>query len=388
MKARLAKARLASALILAVLTGCIPAPPLRPPARPAPARAAPEAHALIDAALPTRIRDRNGWADDLHRVFSALSIAPTGEHICAVIAVAEQESGMSVNPVIPGLPRIAWQEIDKDAAHAGIPRSVVHGVLKLKSPNGLTYAERIDMARTEEQLSHIYEDFTGSIPLGRTLFASWNPIHTRGPMQVNVEFARKFETVRHYPFPRKGSLDDELFTRRGSLYFGTAHLLAYSAPYDSYLYRFADYNAGQFASRNAAFQIALSAAARVPVVADGALVAPNAPSSQPSDTERVARKIAGPLRLDRAQIHAALPQDRDAAFQDTDLYRRVFALAARARGHSLPKAVVPRITLQGPKLHRHLTTSWYAHRVQGRFEQCLAQVHEEYSSSFGARQDP
>ena len=358
---------LTSAIVLTFLAGCIPVTP------PKPVIAGPDqAHAVIDAALPLTVADRNGWVEDLYSVFGALGIAPTHEHICAVIAVAEQESGLRVDPVIPGLGQIAWREIDQRAAHAGLPSAVVHEVLKLKSPNGVSYTKRIDAARTEKQLSDIFEDFTGSVPLGRTLFAGWNPIRTRGPMQVNVAFARKFSAVRPYPYPLEGSLDDELFTRRGSLYFGTAHLLAYSAPYDRYLYRFADYNAGQFSSRNAAFQQALSAAAGVAVVSDGALLVPNAPVSQPSDTELVARKLAGQLGLDTAQIHAGLAQDREASFQGTELYRRVFELAAQTRGRSLPKASVPHIDLQGPKLHTHLTTEWYAQRVQGRFERCLA----------------
>ena len=369
MIARAAAWLLTGSAILAFLAGCIPARPQRPSGQ-----SVAQAQVTIEAALPVTVRDRKGWADDLSSVFNALDIAPTHEHLCAVIAVAEQESGMSVEPVIPGLRRIAWRAIDQHAAHADIPNSVVHEVLKLKSPNGATYEARIDAARTEKDLSDIFEDFTGSIPLGRTLFASWNPIRTRGPMQVNVAFAHQFEAVKAYPYPLTVSLDDELFTRRGSLYFGTAHLLAYSAPYDRYLYRFADYNAGQFSSRNAAFQVALSVATGAALVPDGALVVPNAPISQPGDTERVARKLAKRLRLDSDQIHAALAHDRDASFQDTELYRRVFELAARTRGQSLPKATLPQIDLQGPKLHSHLTTSWYAQRVQGRFERCLARV--------------
>lgn len=358
---------LTGVILLAFLSGCMPARPQRP------AELALDAHARIEAALPINLPDRNGWAQDLYGVFRALDIAPTTEHICAVVAVAQQESGMSVDPIVPGLARIAWRQIDQRAAQLGIPKALVHGVLELKSPNGLTYEKRIDAARTEQDLSRIYEDFTGSIPLGRRLFASWNPIHTRGPLQVSVDFARKYDAVRPYPYPLTVSLEDVLFTRRGSLYFGTAHLLAYSAPYDSYLYRFADYNAGQFASRNAAFQLALSRASGVAVVPDGGLVVPGAPIGRPSRTELAADNLAHQLRLDRGQIHAALEQDRDAAFQDTALYRGVFELAARAGGQNLPRASVPRISLQGPKLRSHLTTAWYAQRVQGRFERCLAQ---------------
>jgi Protein of unknown function (DUF1615) len=49
----------------------------------------------------------------------------------------------------------------------------------------------------------------------------------------------------------------------------------------------------------------------------------------------------------------------------------VFALAERVTRRALPRAIVPTIALHGPKIRRQLTTSWYAHRVNNRFEQCL-----------------
>jgi hypothetical protein len=320
--------------------------------------------------LPDKIADRPGWVADIERAFSELKINPSRENVCAVIAVTQQESGFRVDPVIPRLGAIARAEIDKRASRADVPLTVVHGVLELKSSNGQSYGDRIDRARTEKDLSDVFEDFVGSVPLGRTLLSGWNPIRTRGPMQVNVAFAEQFSAAKAYPYPVKESIDDEVFTRRGSLYFGAAHLLDYQAPYDRYLYRFADFNAGQFASRNAAFQNALSRASAIPVVADGALLAHDG-TPKPGSTELAARSLGNRLGLGEAAIHAALEQGRTAEFERTALYRAVFDLADKAHGSPLPRASLPRIKLQGPKISRDLTTEWYARRVEGRFNNCL-----------------
>ena len=327
---------------------------------------------LIDQSLPAGVPDRAGWVADIHAGFAALAIDPSLEHVCAVLAVTGQESGFRVDPVVPQLGSIAWREIDHRAEHAGIPRMVVHGVLQLRSPDGRSYSDRIDAARTEKELSDIFEDFTGSIPLGRTLFASWNPIRTRGPMQVNVAFAEKFAATRPYPYPLRISIADEVFTRRGSIYFGIAHLLDYSAPYDRYLYRFADFNAGQFASRNAAFQNAVSTASGITLLPDGALLPHDGDADSPGSTELAVRSLAERMNMSESSIHAALEQGRSEDFEKTLLYRRVFALAEQSLGRALPRAVVPRINLQGPKITRRLTTEWYAHRVEQRFNRCLS----------------
>lgn len=326
---------------------------------------------LIERSLPDGVTDREGWTADLYAGFAILGIEPGRQNVCAVIAVIEQESGFRVDPVIPGLPAIAWKEIDERAARAGIPRLVLHGVLQLTSPTGRSYSARIDGARTEKELSDIYEDFIGSVPLGRTLFADHNPIRTRGPMQVNVVFAEQFAAARPYPYPVKTTIADEVFTRHGGIYFGIAHLLAYPAGSDNYIYRFADFNAGQYASRNAAFQQAITIASGIPLTADGALLPHDGDGS--GATEAALRALGPRLSLSDSSIHAALVQAKTQNFERTPVYLRVFARAEQAAHRSLARAAIPRIELHGPKITRKLTTEWYAQRVNGRFEGCLRQ---------------
>jgi hypothetical protein len=353
--------------ILLLLAGCAGKKP-----EPTPPLNTADAKALIEQSLPRYASDKAGWTADMYSAFTVLTVTPTRENICAVVAVIEQESGFHVDPVIPGLGAIARKEIDSRASRAHVPLVLVNGVLQLKSSDGRTYGERIDAARTEKDLSDAYEDFIGAVPLGQTLFADRNPIRTRGPMQVNVAFAEQFSAAAPYPYPLGSSIADELFTRRGSVYFGIAHLLDYRAPYDQFLYRFADFNAGQYASRNAAFQNALSMASGIPLTADGALLPHDSDVNSPGATELALRTLAARLKMSTGAIHSALLDGRTKGFEATPLYQRVFAMADQRSGFKQPRAVVPRIKLAGPKIKRSLTTDWYAHRVDDRFKRCLA----------------
>ena len=352
-------------LLIAWLAGCAN----RPPAAVVPDAAT--AREWLDQSLPPHLSDRSGWAADIYAAFAAQALPPSRENLCAVVAVIAQESGFQVNPIIPGLPAIAWREIDRRAADAGVPRVLVDGALDLHSSSGRSYRERINAAKTEKDLSDIFEDFTSLVPMGKTLFADRNPIRTRGPMQVNVAFVAQYAAAKPYPYPIITTLADEAFTRRGSVYFGVGHLLAYDAPYAGrYEFRFADYNAGQYASRNAAFQSALSGLSGVALTPDGALLPRDADASHPGSTEIAARAIAARLDMTDTAIHRALLQGKARDFEGTLLYTQVFALAERSAHRPLPRALIPRIKLEGPKITRPLTTAWYAARVDARFEHC------------------
>jgi hypothetical protein len=193
---------------------------------------------------------------------------------------------------------------------------------------------------------------------------------------VSIAFAEAHAGAKTYPYPVNGSIRHEVFTRRGGLYFGIAHLLDYHAPYDSPVYRFADFNAGRYASRNAAFQLAVTAASGIPLVLDGDLLRyeKGRPVEEPGSTELAVRALAKRLDMTNAQIRRDLELGRTQDFERSRLYARLFALAEKASGKPLPRAAMPNIRLKSPKITRKLTTDWFANRVAGRYRSCLARA--------------
>lgn len=349
-------------LLPLLLTACATQGPPRPE------HDAVQVRAEIARRIPADI-DRAAWAADIQVALDAQRIEPSSENICAVLAVVEQESGYRADPVVPGLAKIARGEIDRRAASKHIPKLLVDAALAVKSSDGRSYAQRLQAATTERQLSDLYQDMIGRVPLGRRLFADMNPVQTGGPMQVSIAFAESH--AADYPYPIEGSIRDETFSRRGGLYFGIAHLLGYRTPYTRKLHRFADYNAGWYASRNAAFQNAVSLASGHALALDGDLLQPGARLDNPGQTERAVRTLSPRLGLDDRAIRKALERGTRLDFDDTDLYAKVFALAEARERKPLPRAMVPGIKLESPKITRDLTTAWFATRVNERYQHCM-----------------
>ncbi|WP_303746590.1 DUF1615 domain-containing protein [Stenotrophomonas pigmentata] len=350
-------------VVLAALAACSSAPPKS--AGPA----VDVVRADIARRIPAKTADRTAWAADIQAALAAQQLPANPENICATLAVIEQESGYRANPEVPNLPRIARGEIDRRAAAMHIPKLLVDAGLKVKGNDGRSYGEQLARVRSERDLSELYEEIIGRAPMGRRLFAGKNPVQTGGAMQVSIPFAEA--NAQRYPYPVARSIRDEVFTRRGGVYFGIAHLLDYQTPYTRKVHRFADYNAGRYASRNAAFQSAVSSLTGEPLALDGDLLVPDAPLDEPGQTERAVRSLAPQLGMDEREIRLALSQSDRLEFSDGDLHRQVFALADARAGTSLPRAVIPGIRLDSPKITRELTTEWFANRVDGRYRECL-----------------
>ncbi|HET7160466.1 MAG TPA: DUF1615 family protein, partial [Burkholderiales bacterium] len=60
------------------------------------------------------------------------------------------------------------------------------------------------------------------------------------------------------------------------------------------------------------------------------------------------------------------------------LYTRAYALARKVSGTAAPRAVLPRIALQSPKITRKLTTEWFAQRVDERYKRCMARLKADH----------
>jgi hypothetical protein len=355
--------------LVAALAGCAGQSPALKPEGLGPT----EARGVVAAVLQDKTPNAEGWAADIHAALATLEQPSTVQNLCAVMAVIEQESGYQADPAVPGLSAIAWKEIERRADEAGVPMFAVRAALAVDSPDGRSYAERLNGVKTERQLSEVFEDFIGMVPLGKRFLADSNPVRTGGPMQVSVAFAQAHAGKRRYPYTVSDSIRREVFTRRGGIYFGAAHLLDYEAPYDRPIYRFADFNAGRYASRNAAFQNALAIASGLSLALDGDLVSRSA-QARAGETERAALTLANRLKLSEGEVRRDLEKGDEMGLEKTALYQRVFAYAEELDSRKLPRALVPRIKLKSPKITRKLTTQWFATRVDERHGRCVERL--------------
>lgn len=324
--------------------------------------------------LPPAVKDKVGWASDMQLVFSALEIPPATSTYCAVIAVTDQETNFQVDPAVPGLPGIVRAELERRAGKFGIPMLLVNAALLKDSPSGASYQARIDALKTERQLSDLFDDMITELPFGRDWLADYNPVRTAGPMQVSIRFAEQRAAETPYPYTKGKRVRDDVFSRRGGLYYGSAILLDYPAPYTDVRYRFADFNAGRYSSRNAAFQTALAKLSDAAIALDGDLLRYDADGEalpEPSGVERALRALGRQLKLSDEQIRRDLLQEKTAGFSETALFERLFPLAEAAAGKTLPRQTMPKIALKSPKISRKLSTEWFAERVHTRFRTCL-----------------
>ncbi len=370
-----------------LLTGCVHfAAPVEAPAALDPPQ--------VVELLPAKVKDKEGWAGDLIDALDRNGLPVDVVHVCAVVAVAEQESGFQANPVVPNLPAIARKALEQKAHALGpLGPAALKELLDVKAPGEKkTFDAQIDTLRTEADLDRLYRallveqhrrhpvlyavgDFGAELFDTRD-FEGRNPVTTAGSMQVSVRYAEQRAEALGLP-PQK--VRDSLYTRGGGLLYGASRLWDFEAGYDQLVYRFADYNAGVYASRNAAFQEQLAVLTGSKLVLNGDLLSYDALGEvKTEETKTMAAlesfRASFAPRLSVEQLLRDARAEKSDAFERTPTWAALKRVYAQKKGKPPAYARLPEVTLQSPKLQRELTTAWFAKSAEKRYLACLTRA--------------
>jgi hypothetical protein len=334
------------------------------------------------------VPDKLGWANDVRTALVAAGVHPTVDSACQVFAIIEQESGYEPDPAVPNLAKVVQTELDaKATAKLGPLGPPLVSELLDVTPEGQTrsFREQLAAVKTEADVDRlfraIFAHHAARTPrLARAaerlfpeLLDGLNPVGTAGSMQVSVGWARaRAKAEGRDP----ADVREALYTRAGGVYYGTARLFAHEAAYDKPIYRFADYNAGLYASRNAAFQTQLAALTGQALAPDGDLLIwgdDGKPTNRDGQTMTalLAWRLAQAPDYEEARLRRDAKLEKERSFEETDLWARLRE-DYQAKTQKAPSyARVPDVALDSPKLRKDLTTAWFAERVQARYGDCL-----------------
>ncbi len=335
--------------------------------------------------------DANGWAIDLHDVLVQHELDVSPENVCAAIAVIDQESGFVADPVVPGLGKLSEETLKQKLGKYPIAGKAMLSWLERTPSPDASFMARIRAARTERDLDLAYRslvdyvgkntslDFVMQLGLLNKLIEDKNEIDTAGSMQVSVRFALAEARKRRW-LPATLSdvyaVRDQLYTRHGGMFYGIKQLMGYETGYNRKIYRFADYNAGRYASRNAAFQQSVARLSGEKLSLDGDLLSYGKDEKalpKVTATEVAVRKVLKGLKLDLqdSQIRSDLLREKELGFTGTRTFIAVRDHFAAAFGKPPAFATFPEIWLSSPKLSRKFTTRRFAESVDGRYQACM-----------------
>jgi hypothetical protein len=338
--------------------------------------------------LPADLPDGSSWAEDLRAALVAAGEVPDVSAVCQVVAIVEQESTWQADPPVAGLGKVVTAQVDVRLAKLGPLEGAVRAqVLDVRGEGrASTFAERLGTVRTEREVDLLFQEIvdhqrsrapalaTAVELVFPTLEERLNPIETAGSMQVSVAWAQALGRAEEL---EPAEVRDLLYTREGGLRYGTARLFLHDAAYDAPLYRFADYNAGVYSSRNAAVQERLARLTGLEVDPDGDLLTwtdrGRPARTQDGQTMTAARawRDARHPELDDDTLADDLAREKTAEFEETGTWRLLWADDTAALGHAPAYARVPDVALDSPKLSGAKTTAWFAKNVDRRYQDCL-----------------
>jgi hypothetical protein len=345
----------------------------------------------IAGLIERRVKERAAWGQAVFDALGASGLPSDPPSVCAVLAIIGQESTFQEDPVVPGLAKLVEARLERYRSKLGpLGRPLFSRLLAGHSGSDpRSFEERLKKVRTERDLDRVFRDllafYESSHPaafeaanLASKLFdvaslAELNPITTAGPMQVSVRFAEGW--AREHGRPPE-EVREALYTRAGGVLYGTARLFGHRAGYQKMIFRFADYNAGIYTSRNAALQAQLAKLLGITLAQDGDLLryekdgSPSEDDSRTLQALRTFRERFAP-GLSEDQLRDDVLSEKTFGFEATATWKALTAAFTARLGHA-EYAILPDVALESPKMTRKLSTAWFAESVDRRYQACLA----------------
>ncbi len=336
--------------------------------------------------------DAKGWGADIADALARRKYKASRRNVCAIMGIVALESGFEADPVRVSFGPRAIKALQGKLHHLpGFARKRVDRWLHEHPDPAHSYYDRIGAATTERQLDMTYREMVDALLKGRLarlkkigLIGEWiarlNAIDSVGAMQVAVALVVAEEEKkkgRRLRLAEIWKLRDGLYERRGSLYYGIPNLLGHDPGTSDVRFRFADYNAGRYASRNAAFQMIVAQLSEHKLTLDGDLLRyrkSGRPTSRRGNTEKTLLKLAKKYRLGlgRRQIRKDLVKEKQAGLTKTRTWQAVHALYQKQTGKTAPVVIMPRIAVKSDKKVNFSTTKDYAQTANKTYMRCMA----------------
>jgi hypothetical protein len=206
----------------------------------------------------------------------------------------------------------------------------------------------------------VFEDMAGRVPIAKSFLEDRNPVRTGGPMQVSVAFAKSHAGARRIPIRWPTRCATRCSHAAAACTTASRTSSTIPASYDSLIYRYADFNAGHYASRNAAFQKAVSDISASRSTSTVTCCASRRQAREGARLHRARRARGGEAHRHERLRGAPRPRDGgELDFEKSTLYRGVSSCRSRGR-EACAAGGAAKIELKSAKITRKLTTDWFA----------------------------
>lgn len=332
-------------------------------------------HQLIPNHKMVEPKQKSAWVKDIHATMNELSIPTTKKNVCQVLAVVEQESNFAANPKVPNLGKATLTAMqEKLKRYPTALQMYINKIMSDYPTPSNNYKQLISNVKDEKQLyllqRRLVDDLTHGISQiselgGVDVKNIVNEVKTLGSMQVHLDYA-----LAHAKNPLMSSKElalQILDNRKSGLYFGIKRL--YEVDYENPAYRFSDYNAGAFSSRNTAYQFMLMKLSGQKLTLDGDLLNYKGKSQTKAVLiDYFSKHDDAPSSL---QVSADLLKEKTAEFEKSDTYMYVLQKFKKRFPNQYRYAMIPQVELKSSKLKNSWSTAKYARLVNERYQRCM-----------------